>query len=158
MSKEIPAFLEQRAMPFLVPIVERALPNSAGLRQFWIFLERNGGHLLEIESPEAAETFLAENELSPGPGGVKQDPNHPDLIFVEIDSTDKDLAQFYTWREVVPGTIPSREVWRPFLWVVTETGWDVNRMLDEIPVGSSADHTVFKILERYIALCLKDSH
>jgi hypothetical protein len=152
MSKEIPAFLEQRAMPFLVPIVERTLPGSAGLRQMWIFLERNGGHMLEIESPEAAEAFLAENELNAGSRGIQQSPNHPGLIFVDIDSSDKDLAQFYTWREVMPGTVPSREVWRPFLWVTTETGWDVNRLLEEVQLGPDQEHTAFKILEAYLAL------
>jgi hypothetical protein len=151
--------LHSSAAMFLVPIliVPKATP---ALTQFWIFLERNGNHLLELPGVEGAEAavaaateFLATNELSPAspPFCVG------DLVFAPVDPADQDLVNFYSWKEVPPGSTPPKEVWRMFLWISspmdkvhTQDPWGVNRLLDSIQVGEPA-HTIFSVLSAYLS-------
>jgi hypothetical protein len=145
---------------YIIPVIEtRKSGASDHLRQFWVFLERNGTHLIETEAAdeataiEAAQEFFAENELSPAaePFCVG------DLVFAPVDATDKDLAAFYTWAETPPGTTPSREAWRPFLWASSpedKDPWGVNKLLDEITL-SGANHTAFSIFKAYLFPPLK---
>ena len=131
---------------YLVPILTSPKGTDT-LKQYWIFLERNGTHLIQIdpedsEDPlESARAFFIENELSPA-----ADPFCVgDFVFAPVDHTDKDLAAFYTWGETPPGTIPTREVWRPFLWVGGPADpWGVNKLLGEIPLADPAvsAHTI----------------
>jgi hypothetical protein len=148
---------------YLVPILKAPRATPA-LTQFWIFLERNGNHLLElpdITEPEAAiaaaKEFLATNELSPSaePFCVG------DIVYAPVDHTDPDLASFYSWKEVAPGSTPIREAWRMFLWVTdprastanaTTSGdpWGVNRLLETVRVAEPS-HTIFSVLNTYLA-------
>ncbi len=141
---------------YIIPVVEsRKSGASEHLRQFWLFLERNGTHLIETEATDAdaavaaAQEFFEQNELSPSaePFCIG------DLVFAPVDATDKDLAAFYTWAETPPGTIPSREVWRPFLWASSPDQvdpWGVNKLLDGI-ILSGANHTAFSVLRAYLS-------
>ncbi len=147
---------------YLVPILKSPRATPA-LTQFWIFLERNGTHLLElpgVTQPEAAiaaaKEFLATNELSPAAEPFCVD----DIVYAPIDHTDPDLANFYSWKEVPPGSTPIREAWRMFLWVTgpqtasssnaTTDSWGVNRMLETVRVAEPS-HTIFSVLNTFLA-------
>lgn len=137
---------------FIVPVlsVERDQPN---LKQFWLFLERNGSHLIHLDAtPEtasqAAAEFLAFNEMT----SIGEPIVAGELIFVKIDPASKDIHSFYTWREVPAGTIPSKEVWRPFLWLSTSENTDplgVNRLLDTIHLAEPG-HSAFSVVSSYL--------
>jgi hypothetical protein len=142
---------------YLVPILKS--PNATpALTQFWLFLERNGNHLLELPGVEepgaavaAAKEFLTANELSPAAEPFVVE----DIVYAPVDPADKDLANFYSWKEVTPGSTPPKEVWRMFLWVSSpgvRDPWGVNRMLDSIQVATEPSHTIFSILNTYTAL------
>lgn len=123
---------------FLVPYI--LLPKSPGLHVIWLFLERNGTHLIEFSGniPE----FLETNELV-----AISTRTVGDLTLVEIQP-NSDLASFYTWKETPPGTTPSREVWRSFLWAFSDTDedpWGVNRQMESISM--SQNHTAYSILK-----------
>ena len=131
---------------FFAPILLR--PTVApGMDQFWVFLERNGTHLMEVADASEAAEFLEANDLQVVPGGEPQPhPAHPDVLVAFVDPTDKDLVNFYSWKEVVPGSAPAKEVWRPFLWVSSETDsdpWGVNGLLKEIPIGPN--HSAYSL-------------
>jgi hypothetical protein len=120
---------------FIVPYLARQLPN--GLQQVWLFLERNGTHLIEIDASTAA-AYAATNGLGAGP--IKQ---VGDLLFLPVSIDEPGLAEFYSWREVVPGTLPLKEVWRPFIWsAATDLG--VNGLLQDIQLSQT--HTAFSVL------------
>lgn len=135
---------------FIVPVLYKS--RATELQQLWIFLERNGTHLIELSAiPEtalaAAKEFLTTNEMT----GVGEPIVVGDLVFVEIDPASKDIASFYTWREVPPGTIPSKEVWRSFLWLSSKENSDpfgVNRLLDSISLAEPS-HSAFSVLAAY---------
>ncbi len=135
-------------MPFLVPIL--AAPTSRpGLDQYWIFLERNGNHLMEIPSEladpiSAAVEFLTTNDLTPAFEPLQRG----DYIFAPVKKTPE-LSDFYCWRETPPGTTPPRECWRSFLWVSSDDNpdpWGVNALLAELPLGP-APHTAYTVLK-----------
>jgi hypothetical protein len=138
---------------YIVPILSYSR-QATDLKHIWVFLERNGTHLINLEAtPETAvkvaTEFVENNEMTAlGPPMV-----FGDLVFVGIDPTSKDLSSFYTWREVTPGTIPSKEVWRPFLWLETKEHNDpfgVNRLLDSVSL--SGEHNAFSVVSKYFAL------
>jgi len=124
---------------FLVPYI--LLPKSPTLHCIWLFLERNGTHLIEVAG--SISEFLEANEL------VAAAPPRTvgDITFVEI-SPNSDLASFYTWKETPPGTTPSREVWRAFLWAFSDTDedpWGVNRQMETITLSQS--YTAYSVLK-----------
>jgi hypothetical protein len=130
---------------YLLPIlVDR---RSALLSQAWLFLERNGTHMIEVPSLEAASAFLAENEI-PVAGPPFLQKGLPDILFAPVDPNAKGLDAFYSWREVIPGSIPTKEAWRNFLWDSGGT-LGINAHLGEILVSPS--HTVAQILEGFFA-------
>jgi len=144
---------------YIVPIISIPLKNP-GLQQFWLFLERNGTHLIPIEATEPADAvsyaaeFCAAHELKPAaePFCVGQ------IVFAPVDPASQDLASFYSWKEVAPGTTPPKEVWRTFMWFSTpemSDPWGVNRMMDTICVGDSSENTVFNVLSGYVASTLR---
>jgi hypothetical protein len=136
---------------FVVPILSYNR-DGTDLTHFWVFLERNGTHLIEIDAtPEtavdAATNFLSLNGLpymdTPIVAG--------DLIFAQIDPKSKDLASFYTWREISQGT--TKEVWRPFLWLSNRDNTDpfgVNKLLDNISLGQ---HNAYSVVSSYLKTC-----
>lgn len=139
---------------YVVPIlsVER-VPGA--ITQHWIFLERNGNHLIQLDTSEAdavqaATAFAAFNEMAI----VGEPVVVGDLVFLHVDPACKDIHSFYTWREVAPGTIPGKELWRPFLWVTAGgTAADplgVNKLLDSITL-SEQKHTVHTLISSYLA-------
>ena len=137
---------------YIVPILSR--PNvEKDLKQFWIFLERNGSHLIQLDATQdtasqAAKDFLATNEMQ----GLGEPIVAGELVFVAIDPMSKDLSSFYTWREVAPGTIPSKEVWRSFLWLSTKDASDpfgVNKLLETISLASPT-HSAFSVVSTYL--------
>jgi hypothetical protein len=137
---------------YLVPVLSIKKPNTE-LRQIWLFLERNGTHLIELECTpltaiDSAKEFLAANDMK----ALQEPIVSNELIFVDIDPSSKELAAFYTWREVPIGTIPSKEVWRSFLWLSTKENDDpfgVNRLLDTIPLADSK-YSAFSIVSSYL--------
>lgn len=132
---------------FILPFL-RLLKNSSGLEQFWLFLERNGTHLIELQNMEEdaaiayAKEFAEVNELV-----LKDEPFCVnDIVFCEIVPDSKELVGFYTWKETPAGTTP-REVWRPFLWMKYSDPWGVNRLMDSLQLSESS-HTVYSVLEQ----------
>jgi hypothetical protein len=140
---------------FLVPILTAPKATPA-LTQFWIFLERNGNHLLELPGVDgdeaaiaAATEFLAANELS----AAAEPFCVGDLVFAPVDPADKDLANFYSWKEVPPGSTPPKEAWRMFLWISSpqsQDPWGVNRLLDSVQVAEEPVHTIFSVLNAFV--------
>jgi hypothetical protein len=143
---------------YLVPILKSPRATPA-LTQFWIFLERNGTHLLELSGvtePEAAiaaaKEFLTTNELS----SAAEPFCVGDIVYAPIDPADPDLVNFYSWKEVAPGSIPIREAWRMFLWVTDPRAnaspdpWGVNRLLETVRVAEPS-HTIFSVLNTFLA-------
>ena len=122
-------------MPFLLPYILSETQST--LKMVCLFLERNGTHLIEISDLEAAKEFLATNDIV-----VEQLHTVGDVIYASV-STDTDLDAFYTWKETPPGTTPTREVWRTFLW--GQEPWGINRQMESIPIGPS--HTVYSVLQ-----------
>jgi hypothetical protein len=121
---------------FIVPYL---IHNRRGMNQFWIFLERNGNHLIEIGGLEEAVAFAEENGLNGVPRKVD------DLILLPVSK--EGLADFYSWSEVVPGTIPAKELWRPFIWTAGNEG--VNQLLESVQLGPK--HTALSILKAILS-------
>lgn len=126
---------------YIVPIAIRE--RSPSVKQIWVLLERNGAHLMSLEPGTDARQFADVNGLV-----LASDPvNAGGLVFLPVDISRTDMSSFYSWREVVPGTVPSKEVWRQFVWV--SDSLDVNKLLNDIVVGEP-EHTVFSILRTYL--------
>jgi hypothetical protein len=128
---------------YLIPIVESPLKNSEkyNLTRCSIFLERNGGACISVESLDAAKLYLAHNEIfllsNPIVAG--------NLIFAAVDPIKTDLSAFYTMSEVLPATLPMREVWRHFIWNDTDVDtWGTNVHLHLVECTPySAGHLLF---------------
>jgi len=134
---------------YIVPI---AMHNrGSGLKQVWALLERNGNHLISLdvseEGPElAAKGFAELNGLS-----LIKGPVHVNgLVFLSVDTRTTDFSNFYSWREVAPGTVPQKEVWRQFVWAPDSL--NVNTFLNEIQIGEP-NHTVYSVLNTYLKTC-----
>ena len=140
---------------YIVPVLVSSKPNT-DLKQVWLFLERNGNHLIHLDATNetvvaVAKEFLATNEMA----SIGEPVTVGDIVFVSIDPSSKELSSFYTWREVAPGTIPSKEVWRPFLWLSYSDSSDplgVNRLLDTISLTDQG-HSVYSVLSSYLKTC-----
>ena len=138
---------------YLVPIL-RSPHCTTTLQQYWLFLERNGTHLIsleeggtEAEAQDAARAFCEVNELT-----MKGEPFCVgDFVFAPVDPADKDLRNFYSWSETPPGTAPPCEAWRSFLWVGTAAAdsWGVNKLLDKIQLEESPPATAYSVLTAY---------
>jgi hypothetical protein len=105
----------------------------------WLFLERNGTHLMEQDASQV-DQFLEENDLI---GGTRTESGG--VLYIEINAATEGLANFYTWGEVQPGSIPAKEVWRSFLWLdESEELWGVNKQLEKIILSPS--QTAYSVL------------
>jgi hypothetical protein len=132
---------------FIVPFIRVAA--RANLQQIWLFLERNGTHLIEIDATsddavQHAKEFAELNEftLTGEPFCVD------DVVYCPIEPK-ADLANCYTWKEVTAGT--TKEVWRTFLWVAAPDStdpWGVNRLMDEISL--SEKQTAYSVLKSIV--------
>lgn len=140
---------------YIVPILVSPKPHT-DLKQIWMFLERNGNHLIELNTTadtaiEDAKDFLQTNDIQ----SLGEPFIFGDIVFVSIDPNSKDLSSFYTWREIQPGEIPSKEVWRSFLWLSHGDNGDplgVNRLLDTIPLAEKG-HSAFSVVSSYLKTC-----
>lgn len=115
---------------YVVPYISKPLKSCT---QVWLFLERNGTHLIDVDD---AAAFAIEN-------GLADDPTieiSGDLAYLRIDSDRPGLSSFYSWEEVVPGTIPAKELWRPFIWLP-----GTEHLLAETRL--SANHTALTVIE-----------
>ena len=137
---------------YILPILVLSKPNT-NLKQIWLFLERNGNHLIQLEATNetalvAAGEFLKLNEME----SIGEPIIIGDIVFASIDPSSKELSSFYTWREVAPGSIPSKDVWRSFLWLSYSDSSDplgVNRLLDTISLTDKG-HNVYSVLSSYL--------
>ncbi len=141
---------------FIIPILECKL-RAPNIRQVWMLLERNGSHLIPIPKDVVGttsvnayvEAFLTENEMvSNGPHTQKGA-----YVFVPIDPERTELDQFWNWKEIAPGTLPVREAWRTFFWVIDEAAatpdsWGVNQFLQDILLAEPP-HTAHEVLHHY---------
>ena len=140
---------------YLVPIL-RSPRCTEALQQYWLFLERNGTHLLsleeagtEAEATDAARAFCEVNELA-----MEGEPFCAgDFVFAPVDPTDKDLRSFYSWGETPPGTAPPCEAWRSFLWVgsADADSWGVNKLLEKVQLSESPSTSAYSVLVVYRA-------
>jgi len=121
---------------FIVPYLIHSRP---GMKQVWLFLERNGSHLIETGSLEEAVAFAEENGLKGLP--IQSD----DLILLPV--AKEGLEVFYSWSEVAPGTIPAKELWRPFLWTIGNEG--VNHLLESVQLAPK--HTTLSIIKAILS-------
>jgi hypothetical protein len=122
--------------------------KGAGVKQIWILLERNGTHLMTLDSGHgtplsSALEFAESNGIALSGDPVQRDS----LVFLPVDMRRTDFSAFYSWREVLPGTTPPKEVWRQFVWV--SDSLDVNPLLDQIVIGEP-DHTVYGVVNAYL--------
>ena len=120
-------------MSYIVPVISKQITDS--IQQKWLFLERNGTHLIHLGGADPME-FLAVNDMVAASPPVVVG----ELVIVEIDTVKTDLSCFYTWKEAPPGSA-SKEVWRPFLW--TDDSLGVNRCMTEVSLGP---HTALAVL------------
>lgn len=124
---------------YILPIAMRE--RRAHVKQVSVLLERNGTHLISLDG--TGEEFAELNGLilSGKPFQVGS------ILYLPVDVDRTDFSAFYSWREVAPGTVPSKEVWRQFVWV--SDSLDVNTMLNEISIGDSG-MTVYSVLAAYL--------
>ena len=135
---------------FLLPFIH--IPNRApGLHQVWLFLERNGSHMIDIqcntpdEGVHHAKEFLELNDLK----GDAPPFCINNIVFCPVNSDTPDLVNFYTWKETPVGTSPQKEVWRPFFWAHAEDGsdpWGVNKMMESMLLSDTGD-TVYSVIK-----------
>jgi len=116
---------------FIVPYISMKVKACT---QIWLFLERNGTHLIDVGADPHA--FAVNNGFSENP--VFRIVG--DVCYLEVDHLRPGLEAFYSWDEVTPGTIPAKELWRPFLWLP-----GTEHLLAETRL--SANHTVLTILQ-----------
>ncbi len=121
---------------YLIPVYAQTWNDT--LTQYWLLLERNGTHCIEVESMAAATAFAEENDI---PGRFITANSLPNVIFLLVDSGAKNLSDFYSWREITPGpaTTP-KEVWRNFIWTSSKDSDDflgVNTFLANVSIGPS---------------------
>jgi hypothetical protein len=131
----------------IVPIVLTPVKRGTkyNLVKCSLLLERNGSGCIQVASLEDAKEFCSKNGLV-----LKGEPLcSKDVVFVEVDPAATILSEFYTWNEVLPSTVPMKEVWRPFVWNDSPIDlWGTNVGLDSIDcMPYSAGHllnTYFK--------------
>lgn len=124
--------------------------RSPGLQQIWLFLERNGSHLIEIDASDNAvdhaKEFAELNSLA-----LLDEPHCiDDIVYCPIEPTKSDLNSCYSWKETAPGTEP-KEAWRTFLWASAADNtdpWGVNRLMDGISLSDK--NTVYSVLRRIV--------
>lgn len=138
-------------MMYILPFIR--LPQRApSFHQIWLFLERNGTHLIELDVSEnavdQAKSFAEENGLI-----LDVEPTVvSDIVYCSVKSSPE-LGNFFTWQETPAGTTPPREVWRSFLWASLEgtDPWNLNSLMESIQLSDS--HSVYSVLS---GLDLKD--
>ena len=141
---------------YLVPILH-VKQEGTDILKFWVFLERNGNHLIQLEGPDyhaAAKSFSSDNGLDL----LGEPVQLGEYIYIHVDSATKDLNLFYTWRETPPGA-PLKEVWRAFLWISDENNRDplgVNTLLKGISLGEPT-HTASSVLDAWHRVVCKDA-
>lgn len=114
-------------MVYVVPIVCQniASKNNVFLVKCSLLLDRNGTSCINTNAPEE---FAETNDL------VLLSQNTVDeIVFLEVDASKTDLQNFYTWSEVLPNTVPMKEVWRTFIWNTADVdNWGTNMNLNTI--------------------------
>lgn len=122
--------------------------RSPSIKQIFALLERNGTYLISLEPGDAAPVELAREFAKLNGLALTADPVQAgELVFLPVDPDRTDFSAFYSWREVLPGTAPSKEVWRQFTWVSDSLG--VNQQLNDILVGQP-NHSVYSVLSAYL--------
>lgn len=124
---------------YVVPITVRQ--RNPSVKQVSVLLERNGTHLISLDGTGEEFAELNGLVLSSKPFQVGT------IVYLPVDADRTDFSSFYSWREVAPGTVPSKEVWRQFVWV--SDSLDVNTMLNEIVIGEPG-LTVYSVLTAYL--------
>ena len=124
---------------YVLPYIH--VPKTAELHQIWLFLERNGTYLIEVEDLSGAKDFAAANDLE-----LEGEPRVVgDVVYCRIKKDSQYHPNFYTWAETPAGT-PLREVWRSFLWLGDATdSYGVNKLMDSLKL-SDEGHTVYTAL------------
>ena len=126
---------------YIVPIAMRN--RSSTVKQIWVLLDRNGTHLMSLDTGSSAQEFAEANGLAL----LGKPQEIGEIVFLPIDMERTDFSAFYSWREGPPGTVPSKEVWRQFTWVSELL--DVNTLLNQIVLGEPA-HTAYSVLNAYL--------
>ena len=133
---------------YVVPILAGTF-RPPDIYQYWLFLERNGTRLIQIDATPDTAVVMAKGFAYINEIHIIGEPVvSGDIIYLVVDSANMDLNAFYYWREVTAGTIPSKELWRPFVWISSEGGGDtlgINKLLDNICLGE-AHHTAYRLI------------
>ena len=129
-------------------IVPFAVHNRSGnVKQIWVLLERNGTHLVSLDVDDTPVNAALEFAEANGIALSSQPFQDGSLVFLPVDIHKTDFSAFYSWREVPPGTVPAKEVWRQFTWV--SDSLNVNTLLNEILLGDPK-YTAFTVLNAYL--------
>ena len=131
---------------FILPYI-RVPERAPGLQQIWLFLERNGSHLIEIDAAEDAVQHAKEFAELNSLALVDEPLCIDDIVYCHIEPTKSDISSCYSWKETAPQTEP-KEAWRSFLWTSATDPWGVNRLMDGISLSDK--HTVYSVLRRII--------
>jgi hypothetical protein len=134
---------------FILPYI-RMPERSPGLQQIWLFLERNGSHLIEIDASDNAVDHAKEFAELNGLSLLEEPRCIDDIVYCPIEPTKSDISSCYSWKETTPGTEP-KEAWRSFLWATAADNtdpWGVNRLMDGISL--SEKNTVYSVLRRIV--------
>jgi hypothetical protein len=129
---------------YILPLA--VVNRSAAVKQVSALLERNGTHMISLEGGDpiqAANEFVETNGLALTAPPFRID----NIVYVPVDPRRTDFSAFYSWREVAPGTVPPKEVWRQFVWVADSL--DVNTLLDQIVIGEPG-LSVYRVLNAYL--------
>jgi len=132
---------------YVIPILTKSLEKNVNLLQVWMFLERNGTHAIEVNSLDEAVDFAKENGFKIlGKPVVREN-----IVFLMIDSSSKELSSFYTWSDIQHNQMPMKEIWRPFLWVMTsEDLWGTNQYLNNIML--TENKSVYDIISKIFVI------
>jgi hypothetical protein len=131
---------------YIVPIVQSEINISSNknLIKCILLLDRNGTSLISLDKNQTADSFCKQNDICM----IDTALECGDIVFVNVDKDRTDMDSFYKWSEILPNTLPMKEVWRHFVWNKdVDDKWGTNIHLHSIDCGNK--YTIGKVLDAY---------
>jgi hypothetical protein len=131
---------------YIVPIVQSEINKSSNknLIKCALLLDRNGTSLISLDKTQTVDSFCKQNDIYIS-DTLKE---YEDIVFVDVDTERTDMDSFYKWSEVLPNTLPMKEVWRHVVWNKDlDDKWGTNIHLHSIDCANK--YTIGKILDAY---------